>query len=96
MLGWVAEQVGLHQLGCRSTLEVGSLNVNGTVRDLFTGVYLGVDMRDGPGVDTASPGLSSTRGRRSCFASRSGSGLTAGGRRLRWGWWFPARMARAR
>lgn len=33
------------------TLEVGSLNVNGTVRDLFAGPYVGVDMRPGPGVD---------------------------------------------
>jgi hypothetical protein len=36
------------------TLEVGSLDVNGTVRDVFAGVagaYHGVDIRPGPGVD---------------------------------------------
>lgn len=32
-------------------LEVGSYNVNGTVRDLFPVPYIGVDMREGPGVD---------------------------------------------
>jgi SAM-dependent methyltransferase len=37
-------------------LEVGSLDINGTVRDLFSDrdrfpAYLGVDMRPGPGVD---------------------------------------------
>ena len=37
-------------------LEVGSLEVNGQVRDLFgreaeEGTYLVVDFRDGPGVD---------------------------------------------
>jgi hypothetical protein len=36
-----------------SVLELGSYNVNGTIRDLFSGVedYLGVDLRPGPGVD---------------------------------------------
>lgn len=34
-----------------SVLEVGSLDVNGTVRDLFTGDYVGTDMRAGAGVD---------------------------------------------
>ena len=34
-------------------LELGSLNVNGTARDAFTnaGEYVGVDLREGPGVD---------------------------------------------
>lgn len=33
-------------------LEVGSLNVNGSVRGCFEArAYVGVDMRDGPGVD---------------------------------------------
>lgn len=36
---------------CR-VLEVGSYNVNGTIRDLFRGCYYrGVDIRSGPGVD---------------------------------------------
>lgn len=43
-------------------LELGSLDVNGTVRDLLPVTeYLGVDMRPGPGVDVvadaAAPGL---------------------------------------
>ena len=33
-------------------LEVGALNINGTVRDLFPQEgYIGLDIRDGPGVD---------------------------------------------
>src|SRR5947209_4298942 len=47
---WVAAKVTEHDLSSRSTLEVGAYNVNGSVRDLFTGAYLGVDMRPGPGV----------------------------------------------
>lgn len=35
-------------------LELGSLDVNGTVRDLFTGTYHGVDIVEGPGVDTVA------------------------------------------
>ena len=38
-------------LGDRAVLEVGSLNVNGSTRRFFTGEYVGVDMRPGPGVD---------------------------------------------
>ncbi len=38
-----------------TTLEVGSYNVNGQVRDIFNelvnGTYLGIDFQDGPGVD---------------------------------------------
>lgn len=42
--------------GCR-VLEVGSLNINGTVRDHFTDCfYVGVDLAQGPGVDVISPG----------------------------------------
>lgn len=48
---WVASRVAAHNLAHLDTLEVGSLNVNGTVRGLFTGKYLATDMRDGPGVD---------------------------------------------
>lgn len=36
----------------RRVVEFGSLNVNGTVRDLFVGAeYIGIDLLDGPGVD---------------------------------------------
>ena len=48
---WTAEQIQKHGLHRSSVLEVGSLDVNGSVRELFLGDYLGVDMRDGPGVD---------------------------------------------
>lgn len=38
-------------------LEVGSLNINGTVRDFFDAAsYLGVDVGPGPGVDLVIPG----------------------------------------
>lgn len=38
-------------------LDVGSLNVNGDVRGLFTNCsYVGVDMRDGPNVDVVLNG----------------------------------------
>lgn len=33
------------------TLEVGSRNINGSCRDLFTGKYIGIDLSVGPGVD---------------------------------------------
>lgn len=38
-------------------LEIGSLDVNGTPRDLFVGTdYIGVDIRPGPGVDKVMSG----------------------------------------
>lgn len=45
-------ELRVDQLGIqyRHVLEVGSLDVNGGVRDLFTGPYIGTDMREGPGV----------------------------------------------
>lgn len=48
---WVKEQVDTYALKGLDTLEVGSLDVNGSVRDLFVGTYVGVDFREGPGVD---------------------------------------------
>lgn len=37
-------------------LEVGSLNINGTVRDLFTACsYIGIDVAPGPCVDMVAP-----------------------------------------
>jgi SAM-dependent methyltransferase len=47
---WVREIVAQQQAQC-PVLEVGSYNVNGSVRDLFFGEYIGMDMREGPGVD---------------------------------------------
>lgn len=50
-MAWVAGRVAAHGLAPRTTLEVGSLDVNGSVRSMFTGPYTGIDMRPGPGVD---------------------------------------------
>jgi hypothetical protein len=36
----------------KKVLEVGSLDINGSVRPLFTDCdYMGIDLGDGPGVD---------------------------------------------
>lgn len=48
---WVTDQVTAHDLAGKHTLELGSRNINGSVRPLFTGHYLGVDMVAGPLVD---------------------------------------------
>ena len=40
-----------------SVLEIGSLNINGTVRDFFNATrYVGVDLQAGPGVDVVGNG----------------------------------------
>lgn len=42
-------------------LEIGSLNINGSVRSIlepFAATYLGIDMQDGPGVDLVADGAS--------------------------------------
>ena len=49
----VREYVARQKLGGR-TLDVGGLNVNGTVRDLFAD-FRALDMRPGPGVDVVAP-----------------------------------------
>ena len=41
--------------GDEKTLDIGSLNVNGSLRDLFTD-YIGLDMREGPNVDVVANG----------------------------------------
>lgn len=48
---WAARIVKVYDLSGRSVLDVGSRDVNGSLRGLFTGSYIGVDMVDGPGVD---------------------------------------------
>ena len=41
-----------------SILEIGSYNVNGTIRDIFVNQrYVGVDVKNGPGVDIVYDGL---------------------------------------
>jgi SAM-dependent methyltransferase len=53
VMAWVTEkatELGLRD--CPSILEVGSYDVNGTVRPIFAqGGYVGVDIAAGPGVD---------------------------------------------
>jgi SAM-dependent methyltransferase len=51
VMAWVGEMVAQLDLSKLSTLEVGSYNVNGSVRELFGGPYLGIDRAEGPGVD---------------------------------------------
>lgn len=46
-----------HNFEGKWVLEVGSLNVNGTVRDFFTDChYVGIDVGPGPGVDGVANG----------------------------------------
>lgn len=58
VMAWVSERVRDWGLADWATLEVGSLDVNGSVRRLFSGPYTGLDMRDGPGVDLVGPAQS--------------------------------------
>ena len=51
VLEFVRVEVASRNLSHQSVLEVGSLNVNGSPRRFFAGPYVGVDMREGPGVD---------------------------------------------
>lgn len=48
---WVNNQVKIRGIAANSTLELGALNVNGSVRGYFTGPYIGVDKQAGNGVD---------------------------------------------
>lgn len=47
------EWVAAHALP-GDVLEIGSRNINGTVRDLFPGDYTGLDISEGPGVDVVA------------------------------------------
>ncbi len=54
VMAWVGQQVkALGPLSNLDVLEVGSYNVNGSVRPLFAGCrsYVGLDLLPGPGVD---------------------------------------------
>jgi SAM-dependent methyltransferase len=51
VMRFVREQVRQLDLSNRAVVEIGSYDVNGSVRSLFTGPYIGLDMEDGPGVD---------------------------------------------
>jgi SAM-dependent methyltransferase len=50
-MAWLAATVAREQLAGAVTLEVGSYDVNGSARPFFHGRYIGLDMRNGPGVD---------------------------------------------
>lgn len=53
VMEWVAEKTRQHDFAGQTVLEVGSMNVNGSVRELFPLVasYTGVDFMPGAGVD---------------------------------------------
>lgn len=55
VLAWTAAAVAREDIAGRSVLEVGSYDVNGTVRPILAAHdparYVGVDMTSGPGVD---------------------------------------------
>jgi hypothetical protein len=51
VMSWMSNQVTSLGVAQHRTLEVGSLDVNGSVRGCFNGSYVGTDMRDGRGVD---------------------------------------------
>ena len=48
---YVAGAVERYDLAAGRILEIGSANVNGSVRSLFTGEYTGIDHREAEGVD---------------------------------------------
>jgi hypothetical protein len=56
---WAAEVIAPEMIKGRSVLEVGSRNVNGSLRELVTAMepsfYLGVDIEEGEGVDELCP-----------------------------------------
>lgn len=51
VMEYVEGVVSDHGLGAARTLELGSTDVNGSVRALFSGEYVGIDLADGKGVD---------------------------------------------
>lgn len=51
VMAWTEQVVGRYGLADKPVLEVGSQNVNGSVRQFFTGPYLGLDVAPGAGVD---------------------------------------------
>lgn len=51
VLKFVKSVVDEYDLADKRVLEIGSYNINGSVRPYFTGSYTGIDHEDGPGVD---------------------------------------------
>lgn len=54
VMTWVGRTVRRLGLADRYTLEVGSRNYNGSVREHFTHTYVGVDMEEGKDVDVVA------------------------------------------
>lgn len=54
---WFRGTIARHSLRGRRVVEIGSRNINGSVRPLFeASAYVGVDRIPGPGVDVVSEG----------------------------------------
>lgn len=53
LLDWTRSVRQKHPFAAGNVLEIGSLNVNGSVRECFSDAhqYIGIDARPGPGVD---------------------------------------------
>lgn len=51
VLKWTQKVIDDYGLAPLSTLECGSIDMNGSVRQFFTGPYWGIDMSAGRGVD---------------------------------------------
>lgn len=51
VMEWGRKQVRRFDLADKDVIEIGSLNVNGSLRGLFNGRYFGIDKLAGPGVD---------------------------------------------
>lgn len=54
VLAWVDRTASAYRLTKDSVLECGSRNYNGSVRGLFHGPYVGLDMQPGPDVDVVA------------------------------------------
>lgn len=51
IIDWTQKAVNENGLQNLSTLEIGSRDINGSVRGCFKGPYIGIDFIEGPGVD---------------------------------------------
>lgn len=54
VLNWMKNQIDENHLQKASVLEIGSLNVNGSIRDSFEGPYVGIDQTAGKDVDVVT------------------------------------------
>lgn len=54
VMEWCRAKVKEHGLSELDTLEIGSRHINGSVRELFRGPYVGMDMLPGDGVDVVA------------------------------------------